>query len=114
VEPNVTKASRTAELTMSRDGKTITYKIDVKYINIATMAHIHQGKIGENGPAVVTLFTASSPTGPKSGILAQGTITSNNLEGPLESKQIPDLVKVIENGIACANVHTQQNPKYEI
>ncbi len=51
------------------------------------MAHIHQGKIGQNGPVVVTLFNASSPTGPKSGILARN---------------------------AYANVHTQQNPKGEI
>jgi hypothetical protein len=114
VAPKVTKASGTAEFTLSRDGKTLTYKVDVKDINKATMAHIHQGKIGENGPVVVTLFNASSPTGPMSGILARGTITSNNLEGPLKGKQISDLVKLIEEDNAYTNVHTQQNPKGEI
>jgi CHRD domain len=114
VPPKITKASGTAEFTLSRDGKTITYKVDVKDIDKATMAHIHQGKIGQNGPVVVTLFNTSSSTGLRSGILTQGTITSNNLEGPLKGKQISDLVKLIEDDNAYANVHTQQNPKGEI
>ena len=54
------------------------------------------------------------PLVPKSGVLAQGTITSDKLEGPLKDKQISDLVKPIEDGNAYANVHTQQNPKGEI
>src|SRR6476646_2217993 len=95
-----TKATGTSEFTISRDGK--------------TMAHIHQGKTGENGPIVVTLFKATTATGSKNGILARGTITSDNLEGPLKGKQISDLVKLIEDGNAYANVHTQQNPKGEI
>ena len=78
------------------------------------MAHIHQSKIGQNGPVVITLFNASSPTGPKSGILARGTITSYKLEGPLKDKQISNLVKLIDDGNAYANIHSQQNPKGEI
>ena len=27
-----------------------------------TAAHIHQGKVGENGPVVVTLFKTDSPS----------------------------------------------------
>jgi CHRD domain len=50
VPPKITKASGTAEFTVSKDGKTITYRVDVKDIDKATMAHIHQGKIGENVP----------------------------------------------------------------
>lgn len=59
-------------------------------------------------------YVQPSPSGPKSGVLAQGTITSDKLEGPLKAKQISDLVKPIEDGNAYANVHTQQNPKGEI
>ncbi len=114
VPPKITKATGTAEFTLSSDAKTMTYKVGVKDIDKATMAHIHQGKIGENGPVVVTLFKAATPTGPKSGVLAQGTITSDKLEGPLKGKQISDLVKLIEDGSAYTNVHTEQNPKGEI
>lgn len=109
-----TKATGTSEFTISRDGKIMTYIVNVKDIDKATMAHIHQGKTGENGPIVVTLFKATTATGSKNGILARGTITSDKLEGPLKGKQISDLVKLIEDGNAYANVHTQQNPKGEI
>ena len=56
VPPKITKATGTAEFTLSSYGKTMTYKVDVKDIDKVTMAHIHQGKTGENGPVVVTLF----------------------------------------------------------
>jgi CHRD domain len=106
-----TKATGTAEFALSRDGKTMTYKVDIKDIDNVTMAHIHQCKIGENGPVVMTLFKAATPTGPKNGLLAQGSITSDKLEGPLKGKQISDLVKLIKDGNAYSNVHTEQNPK---
>ncbi|HZI70515.1 MAG TPA: CHRD domain-containing protein, partial [Nitrososphaeraceae archaeon] len=62
----------------------------------------------------VWLFNSSNPTGPKNGMLSQGNITSNDLVGPLKGKQMSDLVKLINDGQAYANVHTQPNPKGEI
>jgi CHRD domain len=114
VPPKDTKATGTAEFTSSSDGKTVSYKVDVNNIDKVTMAHIHQGKKGENGSIVVTLFKTATPTGPKNGVLAQGNITSDKLEGPLKGKQISDLVKLIEDDNAYSNVHTEQNPKGEI
>jgi CHRD domain len=114
VPPKDIKATGSTEFTVSGDGKTIAYKVDVKGMDKVTMAHIHQGKAGVNGPVVVVLFKANSPTGPENGILSQGNITSDKLEGPLKGKQISDLVKLIEEGNAYSNVHTVQNPKGEI
>jgi hypothetical protein len=114
VPPNNSKASGTAEFNVSSDGKTVSYKVDVKDINKVTMAHIHQGKKGENGPVVVTLFKSATPSGPMNGELAKGDATANKLEGPLKGKQISDLVKIMEDGNAYTNVHTEQNPKGEI
>jgi hypothetical protein len=115
VPPHDTKATGSAEFTLSADGKTMSYKIDVMNIDKVTMAHIHQGKVGENGPPVVWLFnSSSSPTGPMNGMLSQGKITSNDLVGPLKGKQMSDLVKLINDGQAYANVHTEPNPKGEI
>ncbi len=114
VPPKDTKATGSAEFTLSSDGKTMAYKVDVKDIDKVTMAHIHQGKQGENGPVVVVLLKVASPTGPENGMLTQGNITSDKLEGPLKGKQISDLVKLIEDGNAYSNVHTEQNPKGEI
>jgi hypothetical protein len=110
-----TKATGNAEFTLSADGKTMSYKVDVMNIDKVTMAHIHHGKVGENGPPVVWLFNSSSnPTGPMNGMLSQGKITSNDLVGPLKGKQMSDLVKLINDGQAYANVHTEPNPKGEI
>ncbi|MFL6376835.1 MAG: CHRD domain-containing protein [Nitrososphaeraceae archaeon] len=115
VPPHDTKATGNAEFTLSSDGKTMSYKVDVMNIDKVTMAHIHQGKVGENGPPVVWLFNSSSnPTGPMNGMLSQGKITSNDLVGPLKGKQMSDLVKLINDGQAYANVHTEPNPKGEI
>ncbi|HEY6884609.1 MAG TPA: CHRD domain-containing protein [Nitrososphaeraceae archaeon] len=114
VPPKDTKATGDAEFTLSADGKTMSYKVNVMNMDKVTMAHIHQGKVGENGPPVVWLFNSSNPTGPKNGMLSQGNITSNDLVGPLKGKQMSDLVKLINDGQAYANVHTQPNPKGEI
>ncbi|MGN6631473.1 MAG: CHRD domain-containing protein [Nitrososphaeraceae archaeon] len=114
VPPKNTKATGAAEFTLSSDGKTMTYKVNVKDIDKVTMAHIHQGKAGVNGPVVAVLFKSNSPTGPENGALSQGNITSDKLEGPLKGKQVSDLVKLVEDGNTYSNVHTQQNPKGEI
>jgi len=114
VPPKNTQATGSAKFVSSSDGNSMTYRVRVAHINGVTMAHIHSGSIGKNGPIVVTLFKSAAPTGPMNGPLSQGTITSANLEGPLKGKTISDLVKLINDGKAYANVHTQQNPKGEI
>lgn len=116
VPPINTQATGSATFTVTTNENGMSYRIHVINIDKVTMAHIHSGKIGQNGPVVVTLFQSkATTTGPiKNGILSQGTITSANLEGPLKGKQISDLVKLIKDGNAYANVHTKQNPKGEI
>lgn len=114
VPPKNTQATGSAKFISSSDENSMTYRIRVANINGVTMAHIHSGETGKNGPIVVTLFKSATSTGPINGLLSQGTITSTNLEGPLKGKTISDLVKLINDGKAYANVHTQQNPKGEI
>jgi hypothetical protein len=114
VPPKNTKATGTATFVSSTDGSSVSYKVRVANIKGVTMAHIHSGTIGKNGPVVVTLFKSASPTGTMNGLLSQGTITSTNLEGPLKGKTISDLVRLMNDGTSYANVHTQQNPKGEI
>jgi CHRD domain len=114
VPPKDTKATGTADFELSSNGNMLKYKVNVMNIDKVTQAHIHSGKVGQNGEVVVTLFKSQTPTGPKSGILSQGDITSANLEGPLKGKQVSDLIKLINNGEAYVNVHTEMNPKGEI
>lgn len=49
-------------------------------MDIVTMAHIYQGKQGVNDPVVVVLYKWKAPTGPKNGILPQGSNIANQLE----------------------------------
>jgi CHRD domain-containing protein len=123
VPRKTTKATGTAEFILEYDGKTLSYKISVKDIHSVTIASIHNGSKGENGPAVATLFR--SRTGnpilgfvtekiPINGLLSEGTITSSNLQGPLKGKQVSDLANIMKAGQAYANIRTKQNPKGEI
>jgi len=84
-------------------------------MNNITLAHIHQGKTGINGPIVVVLFDSESkPLSTVHGPLAQGKFIAADLKGPLAGKTLLDLVNMIKNGDAYVNVHTTQNPEGEI
>jgi hypothetical protein len=113
VPPKNTKATGSAEFTVT-GADSMRYKVSVTDMEKVTLAHIHKGKVGENGPVVVTLFKTDSPSARTNGLLSQGTITSAKLEGPLAGKHLSDLITMINNGDAYVNVHTQANPKGEI
>ena len=91
----------------------IEYKINVTNINDVTSVHIHQGNQLENGPILVTLVKNDLP-GTISGILVEGNITNDILEGPLQNKQLSNLEEIILNGTAYTNIHTELNPSGEI
>jgi hypothetical protein len=108
-----TKAKGEAIFKLSKDGKELTYTLKVKGIENATAAHIHAGKMGEDGGVVVGLFK-----GPKEGMfsgeLSKGTITDKDLVGALAGKTLDDLVAMIKSGGAYVNVHTAKNKPGEI
>jgi hypothetical protein len=118
VPPVTTSATGTAQFQLSPDSKTLSYTLTANNINSITLAHIHQDKTGENGPPIVPLSITNAKMDygcqcmlPATG---QGTITSDNLQGPMAGKQISDLVNLIKSGQAYVNVHTQQNKNGEI
>src|SRR5215213_11168480 len=116
VPPVQTNASGFADLDveMEEGQRVIDYHLYVSNIDRVTQAHIHQGNSSENGPIIVPLFNASSPTGPLTGQLAEGHITPANFVGPLQGKQLDDLIALMQNETAYVNVHTEQNPQGEI
>lgn len=109
-----TKASGEATFAVSKDDKEITYTLTVKDIENATAAHIHAGKKGENGGPLAGLFAGPKKEGAYSGELAKGTITDKDLMGPLAGKTVKDLVKIIKEGGAYVNIHTEKNPNGEV
>jgi len=102
VPPVNTQATGTAQFQLSSDGKEINYDLSTTNLQGFMMAHIHQGKSGENGQPVVPLQ------------MGKGKITSSDLQGALAGKQISDLVDLMKNGGAYVNVHTNQNQNGEI
>ncbi|HSF00949.1 MAG TPA: CHRD domain-containing protein [Nitrososphaeraceae archaeon] len=114
VPPVQTDATGSAEFTAPHFDN-IGYSVNVSNIDKVTAAHIHSGKIGENGPIVVTLFKTETPSiEPINGNLASGNITNANLEGPMAGKTVIDLTKSMELGETYVNVHTEENPNGEI
>jgi hypothetical protein len=104
---------------LSADGMTLTYVLRVSNVTDLTMAHIHVSAApGEDGDVAVWLYPNMAPMklkeGMFSGVLADGTITATNLEGPVMNMSISDLVDRIKQGRAYVNVHTKQNPDGEI
>ena len=113
-----TKAAGTTEFILGQDGKTISYKISVKDIHSVTIANIHNGRKGENGPVVATLFrsrTANPLLGflfqsiPINGVLSEGTYIFKSARC-----NFSDLANIMKARQAYANIRTKQNPKGEI
>ena len=100
----------------------LDYQISLSNLNgVVTGAHIHRGSTGTNGPVLSNLniggafASASAGDGSASASTSSGgTITSSDLKGPLAGKHVSDLIKLIEDGNAYANVHTRQHSNGEI
>src|SRR5260370_10429563 len=77
---------------LSGNGKSLRYTLSVADVENATMAHIHIGHLGEEGPIAVWLYPSNpSPVerkGKFTGVLAEGTITAANIMGPHQGKTL--------------------------
>ena len=109
-----TKAKGKIEFKLSKDGRELSYKLQVKNIENPTAAHIHLGMKGKSGPPLANLFTGPKKEGKFSGDLSEGTIVAENLSGELMGKSLADLVQLIKSGKTYVNVHTDANPNGEI
>ncbi len=111
VPPTSINATGNAEFQVATNKKELTYSLNVKDLEGITEAHIHKGKVGENGPVILTLYKSKSPSiESNTSLTIKETVTSAKLEGPLAGKQLPDLITIMNNGTAYVNVHTEQNP----
>lgn len=105
--PRETNATGHATFQLSKDGLSLTYKIVVADMENVTAAHIHLGAREMNGPVVVMLYgPVRAGGGKKSGVLAEGTITSAVLTGDLAGHPLADLVMAMDAGNTYVNVHT--------
>ena len=115
VPPVDSDAKGAAIFRTSNDGTELNYRLIVGNIEDVTAAHIHLAPRGENGDIVAFLFDPEEPTeGRTNGVLAEGTITSEDLVGPLEGSTLSELIDEMEAGNTYVNVHTVEHPSGEI
>ncbi|MDA0815869.1 MAG: CHRD domain-containing protein, partial [Chloroflexi bacterium] len=82
VPANESTATGTFTATLNAAGE-LEWSLSVPEIEEATAAHLHLGVTGENGPVVVSLFTAPE-SGPVGSIDVSGTATADVIVGPIE------------------------------
>jgi hypothetical protein len=117
--PVVTNAQGQAIFKVSKDGESLSFKLNVANIEDVTMAHLHLiNRPDGNGPVVVWLYPSAPPPrllpGRTQGTLAEGTITADDLVGLLAGESLETLLDYIEEGKIYVNVHTTAYPAGEI
>jgi hypothetical protein len=107
VPSNESLAQGQAIFHLSADGTQLDYKLIAANIDNAVFAHIHLAPTGVNGPVVAFLFgPVAAGGGRSSGVLAQGTLTEDDLIGPLAGQEFTALVNAMLAGNTYVNVHT--------
>lgn len=86
-------------------GSVINFSATTFDLQNPVMAHLHLGARGENGPIVVDLTGDIVSDDPTQGRL-EGSITGDELVGPLEGMTMSDLVAAIDDGLIYLNIHT--------
>jgi hypothetical protein len=111
---NKSNSTGTAKFLVNDNNSQISYWINVTGIKKINQAHVHNGTTGQNGDIVVSLLSNSksakgNATPPKIGF--NGNITKSDLRGPMQGKEISDLITLMGNGSAYVNIHTDKFPK---
>lgn len=102
-----TAARGVAVVQLSADGTELTYRLVVANIENVVASHIHLGTDEDNGPVVAFLYEGGAPgSGRVDGVIATGTITADDLIGPLAGQPLSALVDAITGDEAYVNVHT--------
>jgi CHRD domain len=108
VPPTESNASAWAKFQSVDNDSQLSYWVSIIGLKEITGAHVHKGIDGQNGDIVAVLSEAKSAEGGNETISLKGNITKDGLRGPLEGKEVSDLVSLMRNGSAYVNVHTNE------
>lgn len=109
VPPNDSNATGIAVFLFNNDSSQLSYLVNTTGIEKISQSHIHNGSAGINGEAVAPLSDEKSTSGKNnSTILIEDEIKNDDLRGPLDGKQIEDLVAHMSNGSTYVNIHTDE------
>ncbi len=108
-----TSATGTLTFTIANDGSSVDYVFSVTDLVGVQIARLREGKSGATGGSIMTLYDGPK-NGSFSGVLAQGSFTAADMEGPLKGKTIEDLVTLILADSIYFNVGTLDHSGGEI
>lgn len=91
----------------------LEYELKLRRISGLTMAHLHLGSSGTNGPVVVTLFTLPSPGGEDGKLDGHGYVSKSSLVGPLAGDW-DGFMAALAAGQIYVNAHTVAHPGGEV
>jgi hypothetical protein len=120
VPPVETNASGQATFELSEDGSELHFEVYIDCIRNVNQGHIHLGSEDENGPVVVWLYQQETQEPEtieglsRDFVLAEGTVTEEDLVDVLEGESLEALIAEIEAGQTYVNIHSEQNPGGEI
>ncbi|HSF00735.1 MAG TPA: CHRD domain-containing protein [Nitrososphaeraceae archaeon] len=91
------------------------FSIKIAGMDKIKKACLHIGKPHEDGEVVAELYKTETPQGKEViGELCHGKLNLYDLRGPLQGKNINDLVTKMEREEAYVNILTEDNPKGKI
>jgi hypothetical protein len=111
VPPVETGATGVASFDPNEAGTELNFVLFVSGLTNITMAHVHVGDVGANGPIIFNL--ATSPDAFKNGV-AGGTLTASSLMPAGGITTFEEAIKAIYTGRCYVNAHTQAHPDGEI
>ncbi|MEM4782432.1 MAG: CHRD domain-containing protein [Halalkalicoccus sp.] len=119
VPPVDTNASGQATFEVSEDGSAVHFEVYIDCIRNVNQGHVHLGSEDENGPVVAWLYPESQEPETMEGlnrefVLAEGTLTEEDLVGPFEGESVEALAEAMADGETYVNIHSEQNPGGEI
>lgn len=112
--PTESSMNGTASFRTTSHDTVIKYKIKVSGSSDVTSADIHLGEKGQNGETVVDLLKDSKKNGIRQETSIRGNITSSDLKGSLEGKDLTDFILAMKNGTTYVNIDTPYQDYGEI
>lgn len=114
VPPVQTNARGTMMVRIPQDEQRLPYILRVQNVPQVTAAHLHCAERGQNGPAIVTLYSTNQPRN-ISGVLSEGVITVEDILSAGESCEpridtMAHLVQAMREGRVYVNVHNRAHP----
>jgi CHRD domain len=119
----ITQTTGDLLILFAQDLSSFSFTLSVRNGTAVTQADLHCGRPGQNGPVVVFLSALNTSGANVNGVLAQSTLTNQDIQPTAEGcealigrpvRNIASLAGAALDGLIYVNVHTVANPAGEI